>query len=105
MYTPAVSGVPANFMAPSLRDNGCIAFSNARHPIASMLVQRRAMDYAAGQQALVIIQPIDHELLANGCAHEGAIATRLGLPAIPAAAETAAPADVSTIFTMIASTP
>jgi dihydroorotase len=48
------------------------------------------MDYAAGQQSLVIIQPLDADLLGNGCAHESAIATRLGLPAIPEAAETAA---------------
>jgi dihydroorotase len=74
----------------SLRANGCIAFSNAKQPLASNLVQRRAMDYASGQQALVIIQPLDHDLLGNGCAHEGAIATRLGLPSIPEAAETAA---------------
>lgn len=87
--TRGLGGEQLSNMA-SLRDNGCIAFGNARHPIASTLVQRRAMDYAAGQQALVIIQPIDHDLLANGCAHEGAIATRLGLPSIPDAAETAA---------------
>ncbi len=74
----------------SLQGNGCIAFSNALKPLASNLVQRRAMDYAAGQDALVLIQPMDLDLLANGCAHEGAIATRLGLPAIPEAAETAA---------------
>ncbi len=74
----------------SLSTNGCIAFSNARNALANNLVQRRAMDYAAGQQSLVIIQPLDHDLLGNGCAHEGAIATRLGLPAIPEAAETAA---------------
>ena len=74
----------------SLRSNGCVAFSNAKQPLANNLVQRRAMDYAAGQDSLVIIQPIDAHLLGNGCAHEGAIATRLGLPAIPEAAETAA---------------
>ncbi len=74
----------------SLRANGCIAFSNAKHPLASNLVQRRAMDYAAGQESLVIIQPMDHDLMGNGCAHEGAIATRLGLPSIPEVAETAA---------------
>ena len=74
----------------SLRANGCIAFSNARHPLASNLVQRRAMDYAAGQESLVIIQPMDHDLMGHGCAHEGAIATRLGLPSIPVVAETAA---------------
>ncbi|MDH3859956.1 MAG: dihydroorotase [Gammaproteobacteria bacterium] len=87
--TRGLSGEQLSNMA-SLRDNGCIAFSNAKIPLASNLVQRRAMDYAAGQQSLVIIQPLDHYLLGDGCAHEGAIATRLGLPAIPEAAETAA---------------
>ena len=48
------------------------------------------MEYAAGQNILVVIQPYDHALYANGCAHEGALATRLGLPPIPEAAETAA---------------
>jgi dihydroorotase len=87
--TRGLGGEQLSNMA-SLRDNGCIAFSNAKHPISNNLVQRRAMDYAAGQQALVIIQPIDHDLQGNGCAHEGAIATRLGLPSIPEVAETAA---------------
>ena len=87
--TRGLGGEQLSNMA-SLRDNGCIAFSNAKFPLANNLVQRRAMDYAAGQQSMVIIQPLDHELLGNGCAHEGAISTRLGLPAIPEAAETAA---------------
>lgn len=87
--TRGLGGEQLSNMA-SLRDNGCIAFSNAKSPLASNLVQRRAMDYAAGCGSLVIIQPLDHELLANGCAHEGPVATRLGLPAIPEAAETAA---------------
>ena len=87
--TRGLGGEQLSNMA-SLRDNGCIAFSNAKHQLANNLVQRRAMEYAAGQQSLVIIQPLDHDLLGNGCAHEGAIATRLGLPAIPEAAETAA---------------
>ena len=73
-----------------LKSSGCIALSNAGHPFINNLVQRRAMEYAAGQQMLVIIQPRDAELSANGCAHESAISTRLGLPAIPEAAETAA---------------
>ncbi|MCP4983622.1 MAG: dihydroorotase [Gammaproteobacteria bacterium] len=87
--TRGLAGEQLSNMA-SLKGNGCIAFSNAKSPLANNLVQRRAMDYAAGQHALVIIQPLDHDLLANGCAHEGAIATRLGLPSIPEAAETAA---------------
>lgn len=87
--TRGLNGEQLGNMA-SLRDNGCVAFSNAKFPLANNLVQRRAMDYAAGQQSLVIIQPLDRDLLGDGCAHEGAIATRLGLPAIPEAAETAA---------------
>ena len=87
--TRSLGGEQLSNMA-SLRGNGCIAFSNARAPLANNLVQRRAMDYAAGQDSLVIIQPIDQDLLGNGCAHEGAVATRLGLPSIPEAAETAA---------------
>ena len=30
------------------------------------------MEYAAGQGMLVVIQPYDQALYANGCAHEGA---------------------------------
>jgi len=74
----------------SLKANGCIAFSNAGRPFINNLVQRRAMEYAAGEGMLVIIQPRDDDLYADGCAHESAVSTRLGLPAIPEAAETAA---------------
>jgi len=87
--TRGLDGEQLSNMA-SLKVNGCIAFSNATRPLANNLVQRRAMDYASGQQSLVIIQPLDADLLGDGCAHESAIATRLGLPAIPEAAETAA---------------
>ena len=74
----------------SLQASGSIAFSNADRPFINNLVQRRAMEYAAGLDVLVIIQPRDNDLYGNGCAHESAISTRLGLPAIPEAAETAA---------------
>ena len=87
--TRGLGGDQLSNMASLLVD-GCIAFSNAQQPLVNNLVQRRAMDYAAGCGALVIIQPLDHDLVGNGCAHEGAVATRLGLPAIPEAAETAA---------------
>ena len=74
----------------TLKNAGCIAVSNALSPFSNNLVQRRAMEYAAGQDMLVVIQPYDQALYANGCAHESALATRLGLPPIPEAAETAA---------------
>jgi dihydroorotase len=85
----ALEGEHLSNMA-SLKANDCIAFSNAGRPFINNLVQRRAMEYAAGEGMLVIIQPRDNDLYADGCAHESAISTRLGLPAIPEAAETAA---------------
>lgn len=74
----------------SLKDAGAIGVSNALAPIASPLVLRRAMEYAATHDLTVFLQAHDHALANDGCAHEGAIASRLGLPGIAQAAETAA---------------
>ncbi len=74
----------------ALKSCGCTGVSNALKPINSSLVLRRAMEYAATHNLTVFLHPIDQELANKGCAHEGVIATRLGLPAIPPAAETAA---------------
>jgi len=73
-----------------LKQAGCRAVSNVRAPIANTLVLRRAFEYAATHNLVVFIHPEDHALSNHGCAHEGAMATRLGLPGIPEAAETAA---------------
>ncbi len=74
----------------SLKERGCIAVTNSIYPMQNNLIQRRAMEYASGLGLTVVIQPIDHSLMSNGCAHEGAFATRYGLPSIAEAAETAA---------------
>ena len=66
---------------------GCIGVSNAKNNINSVLMQRRAMQYAASFEVTVHLYPQDHELLGNGCVHEGLTSTRLGLPAVPSAAE------------------
>ena len=74
----------------SLKQAGCIAVGNANQPIKNMLVLRRAMEYAASHDLLLMFQANDFWLGNNGCAHEGAVATRYGLPGIPEAAETIA---------------
>lgn len=74
----------------SLKERGCIAVTNSIYPMHNNLIQRRAMEYASGLGLTVVIQPIDHSLMEDGCAHEGAFSTRHGLPSIPEAAETAA---------------
>jgi dihydroorotase len=63
---------------------------NARQPLASTLVERRAMEYAATFDMTVFLHAEDQWLRGHGCIHEGRVATRLGLPGIPEAAETVA---------------
>ncbi len=74
----------------SLKQAGCIAVGNANQPIKNLLILRRAMEYAASHDLLLIFRPNDYWLGNKGCAHEGAVATRYGLPSIPEAAETIA---------------
>ncbi len=74
----------------ALKSAGCAGVSNDFHPLESPLVLRRAMEYAATFDLTVFLMPQDPHLANEGCAHEGAVSTRLGLPGIPAAAETVA---------------
>lgn len=71
----------------ALKAAGCVAMGNERRPLASTLVERRALEYAATFDLTVFLSPEDTHLKAGGCAHEGAVATRMGLPGIPSAAE------------------
>lgn len=87
--TQALDGSHLTEMA-ALRDAGCIAVTNALRPLASPLILRRALEYAASVGLVVVVQPLDPSLMPDGCAHEGPVASRLGLPGIPVAAETAA---------------
>lgn len=74
----------------ALKRAGVLGVSQALKPMASHLLLRRAMEYAASHGLTVFLHPIDWSLNAKGCVHEGPVGTRLGLPGIPAAAETAA---------------
>ena len=74
----------------SLKQAGCIAVGNAQQSVKNLLILRRAMEYAASHDLLVMFRPNDYWLGNNGCAHEGAVATRYGLPSIPEEAETIA---------------
>lgn len=74
----------------ALKQAGCIAVGNGGKPISNLLVMRRAMEYAASHGLLFIYRPNEHSLSNKGCAHEGAFATRYGLPGIPETAETIA---------------
>jgi dihydroorotase len=74
----------------ALKGAGCVGVSNAKYPVENTEVMRRAMEYAASQNMTVFLHAEDHFLANGGCAHEGAVSVRLGLPGIPESAETIA---------------
>lgn len=80
---------------------GCVAFSQAEAPLADTQVLLRALQYAATFGHRVWLRPQDAWLGRAGVAHDGEVATRLGLPGIPAAAETIA---LGTIFALMRET-
>jgi dihydroorotase len=75
----------------SLARAGCIAFSQGSNaPIVDTQVLLRAMQYATTFGYTLHLQAQDKHLARDGVAHDGEVASRLGLPGIPAAAESAA---------------
>ena len=74
----------------ALKQAGCIAVSNASAPLGNLLILRRAMEYASSHDLLLLYRANEAALSGKGCAHEGAIASKYGLPGIPAAAESIA---------------
>lgn len=74
----------------ALVDAGCVAFTNGLADIASNRILRRALEYAATFDIQVIFTSQDATLAEDGVAHEGAVATFLGLAGIPETAETVA---------------
>jgi dihydroorotase len=77
-----------------LTEAGCRAFTQADAPMSDTLVLLRAMEYAATFDFSLWLRPQDVALARGGVAHDGAVASRLGLPGIPALAETVALATI-----------
>jgi dihydroorotase len=84
-----------------LTEAGCVGFTNANHHIVDTVVLYRAMQYAATYGYSVWLQPEEAHLARGGIAHDGEVASRLGLAGIPVSAETVA---VSTIITLMRDT-
>jgi dihydroorotase len=84
-----------------LAEAGCVAFSQGDAPLPDPRVLLRTMQYASTIGYPVWLRPQDTSLAAGGVAHDGEVATRLGLQTIPAVAETVA---VSTILLLVRET-
>jgi dihydroorotase len=74
----------------ALADVGCVGFSQGMAPLPHTSTLWYAMQYAATFGYTVWLRPQDAHLAEGGVAHEGEVATRLGLPPIPVLAETVA---------------
>ena len=70
-----------------LREAGAVAFTDGARAVGSARVMRLALSYARAFGAFIVQHPEEPGLAAGGAATEGELATRLGLPGIPAAAE------------------
>ncbi len=84
-----------------LAEAGCVAFSQADAPLVDTDLLRRAMQYASTFGHRVWLRPVDPHIGRTGVAHDGEVATRLGLPGIPAVAETIA---LATILALVRET-
>lgn len=69
---------------------GCVAFSNGDQAMANARILRRCMAYARTFDLTLMLQPVNQALAADGYAHDGKVAARLGLLGVPEVAETAA---------------
>lgn len=87
--TQALKGERLTEMA-ELADAGCIAFSQADSALCDNHVLLCGLQYASTFGFSVWLRPQDATLARNGVAHDGQVATRLGLPGIPVCAETTA---------------
>ncbi len=84
-----------------LAESGCVAFSQANVAVADTQVLWRALQYAATFGFPVWLRAEDPWLAKGGVAHDGEVATRLGLAGIPVFAETIA---LGQIFELVRTT-
>lgn len=73
---------------------GCVGFSQANVAVTDTQVLWRAMEYAATFGFTLFLHAEEPFLAAKGVAHDGEVATRLGLKGIPSAAEALALATI-----------
>ncbi len=77
-----------------LKTAGCVGFSQANLAITDTQVLWRAMEYAATFDYTLFLHAEEPFLAKDGVAHDGEVATRLGLKGIPSAAEALALASI-----------
>ncbi len=70
-----------------LKEAGCVAVTDDGHPVRTALLMRRALEYTRMFDMPVIEHCEEPSLKGDGVAHEGMVASKLGLRGIPGEAE------------------
>ena len=70
-----------------MHESGAVYFTDVEHPIINSKVMRRVLSYANGFNAIISHRPKEPWLSEGACATSGEMATRMGLPSVPAIAE------------------
>jgi len=70
-----------------MRAHGAIAFTDGWKPIQNSGLMMKALEYVKAFRGIVLQMPLDNTLAAGGLMHEGVVSTQLGMPGIPALAE------------------
>jgi len=73
----------------ALKQAGCIALSNAYHPIKNLAITKRCFEYAKTHDLSVFINPIEASLH-EGVMHDNHVSTTIGLQGISSLSETIA---------------
>jgi dihydroorotase len=71
----------------TMRNEGCIAFSDDGRPVMNSLIMRRALEYSKAFNVPIISHSEDLTLSEGGVMNEGLLSVTLGLKGIPAEAE------------------
>jgi len=71
----------------TMRDEGCVAFSDDGNPVMDSLIMRRALEYSKSFDLPIISHCEDLTLSEGGVMNEGLLSVTLGLRGIPAEAE------------------
>jgi len=77
-----------------LNDAGCVVFGQSDGLLPNLRVLMQAMRYASTFGFSVWLRPQEISLTGDGVAHDGEVATRLGLLTVPVCAETIAIANI-----------
>lgn len=68
--------------------HGAVAFTDGWKPVQTAGLMLKAMEYVKAFDGVLLQLPEDTSIAAGGLMHEGIVSTRLGMPGVPAEAET-----------------